>query len=315
MKNVLIGLVIGILAGGAGMWFYFASAVEAPLRDELASQNKMFGEKESDLQNLHKVHDDYMQACEKEKAGLLKQLAERDSELGKLKARNEKLLSNDKLAGELEGRIGELSGVIAKYKEAFPDFDPKGASDKEIQDEKAMRDIMDRMKRLTAIGGPLNDYAVKELGLDENSVADVNRALKDEGQRMHKRLAEWAAGFVEEKTHEELLKMSDLQISTTIMPYIAEELGMLRKMDPEDQRAMQFGEKHFVTFLPKDSKMTKIVKMLYEERMKTYETFPRYLSEEQEKVMKDKYIQSGTFVFPGGAGYGMGQLSPEDLEK
>ena len=131
---------------------------------------------------------------------------------------------------------------------------------------------------------------------------------------MHETLAQWANGLLENKTLEELRGMSDLDISTEIMPHIVDELKMIQKLDKEDAVAANLGEKHFVRFLPKDANLVAIAKSLYEEREKTYENLAAFLTEEQEKTMKEKYFATGTFIFPGGASYGVGPLDPEDFE-
>jgi hypothetical protein len=170
------------------------------------------------------------------------------------------------------------------------------------------------MKNVTPIGGPLNKNAIEELGLDENQVAGINDALKDEGKRMHERLAAQAARLLPDKTPEQLAGMNDLEITYALMPHLVGDLEALQKLPLEDRKAIQTGKKHFVNYLPRSSNLVRIAHDFYEERQKTYDNLAPHLSEEQEEKLKEKYFATGTFIFPGGASFGIGPLSEDDFQ-
>ena len=104
-----------------------------------------------------------------------------------------------------------------------------------------------------------------------------------------------------------------MKLGYALGSHVTEELEILQKLKPEDRRTIHV-KNHFVKFLPKDGKLAAIVRKLYEERRKTYEGLVAYVSEDQEKTLKDKYLTSGTFLFPGMGSFGIGHLKPEDFE-
>lgn len=215
---------------------------------------------------------------------------------------------------ELRDKLSEKNSKILELKKQLDDSKESSSSEKPSETEKRIKRIAKALDNLVTIGGPLSPEAVKDLGLDADSAAAVNDILTDEYQRMREQLVNVAAELVEGKTVEEFRKMTDQDIAIALMQVVAGELKMLQKLPPEELIKVQTGEKHFVKVLPKDAKLTRIAKLFYEERKKTYADLSSVMNEEQEKLFKRKYLQSGTFVFPeGGGGYGLGSLTDEDF--
>lgn len=306
MKNVIVGLVIGLIVGAGAGWLLTSATLLRTAEEKLTAEEALNKANSEQIESLSARYDALQERSETELTKLTDELAAKDSQISELKAQKHEL------AKAFENYRNATAQAPAKTASSEPASETHSPEDEDV---KFLKEIMKVMKRVTPIGGPLNEMAVKELDLDENQVADINEALKEEGRRMYKRLVEWADSILKDKSAEELMKMTDLEISMAIMPQIQGELELLRKEKPENIKAVQLGKKHFVKMLPKDAKMTRIVKALYEERQKTYLDITSLLSQEQEKKLKDEYLQSGTFVFPGNAGYGMGQLTPEDFEE
>jgi hypothetical protein len=313
MGKLIIGLVIGLALGAGGGWLIAKISVVDAVEQKLIEEKSLSETNRKELEKLQTKYDGLVESSATELAQVKSQLEEKEAQITALKTKNEESAPAMK---KLQAETEQLIELVEKYRKECDDL-MAGPAEAEPEDEEAahLKEILSRMRRITPIGGPLNDVVVKELGLDENQVAGINGALKEEGKRMHAHLAQWADKYLSDKNLEQLMKMTDLEISVAIMPLIKEERELLAKRNPEDIKAMQLGEKHFIKLLPKDSKMREIVKSFYEERQKTYENMIPYLSPEEEKAVKEKYIQSATFMFPGNAGYGTGHLTPEDFEE
>jgi gas vesicle protein len=310
MRNLALGLIIGFVAGAVAGWLFVVATSVKPLREELDDVQKIAAAAESGASEFQQKYDGLQNASadrEKELRGELEQNRTALDEYVK------QVSTKDAYIAKLEERLRKASQEPPTEKTAAEPGET--AKEQPSEEEELVKSIVELMKNVTPIGGPLNENAVKELGLDENQVAGINDVLKGEGERMHKRLADWAAGLLTKKTPEEIAAMSDLEISVAVMSYLKEDLDTLRKLPPEDQRAIQLGKKHFVNFLPKDSNLVRIARDLYEERRKTYESLASYIDEDEEKALKEKYFSTGTFIFPGGASYGIGPLSDEDFQE
>lgn len=318
-KNVLM-LVVGLAVGFAAGWLLERATGTLPLSEALRRQKST---SDSEIERLEKqLRSDYnklLAKAEAEQAQLKMEIGGKEAQISMLKGENEKLTQDLDSCGKRHPEPGKEAGAGEVTQAPLPG-DAQGEDDAqepepEFPSTQDIKKIIEIRKRITPIGGPLNKLAIKELDLDENQVASINDVLEEEGTRMMARLAEWAGEIVEDKTAEDFEGKSGLEISVAIMPCIRADMEHLSKLSAKDQRATALGRKHFVHFLPRDANLVRIVRTLHEERRKTYSKLGAFLTEEQERVMKKKYLQSGTFIFPGGASYGVGELKPEDLEE
>jgi hypothetical protein len=312
MKGVILGLVTGLVLGAAGAWLFVTVISVNPLKEELDSIEKIARaseEKVSDLTHKEEVLRDEKLKAEDE---LRAQLSVAEERLGNCA---DKLTESKSRVKTLEEQNKQLSGTVKAYKEKCGELVEETAEKKPADpDEEYRKKIQELFERITPVGGPLNQLAIKELGLDEGQVEGINDLLKDEAARMRTRLLDWASGLIKDKTPGELGQLSDLKLAYEIGRCVSDEIEQVQKLKPEQLRTLHI-ENHFVKFLPKDAKLVKIARSLYEERKKTYGGLAAYLSEEQEKAFKDKYLQSGTFIFPGSGSFGIGKLSDEDFEE
>jgi len=312
MGKLIIGLVIGLILGAGGGWLIAKVTVVDAIEQKLSEEKSVNDTNKKQLDKLRAKHDGLVQSSTAELAQLKDQLAVKDSKIAALVTEKEQIVpENDKLRAQNK----ELAETIAAYKETHGELTAEPAKpEPENPDMAYGQKIGELMKKITVVGGPLNDIAVKELELDENQVAGINELLKEEEVRMRKHILGWAAGFIKDKTAEELAQMSNIKLGYALGSHVTEELEILQKLKPEDRRTLHI-KNHFVKFLPKDGKLVSIVKKLYEERQKTYEGLAAYVGEEQEKTFKEKYFRSGTFIFPGLGSFGIGHLTPEDFEE
>ncbi|TET34226.1 MAG: hypothetical protein E3J72_14795 [Planctomycetota bacterium] len=240
-------------------------------------------------------------------------------------AMKEKTSSHEK---KLESKDGEIASLKKEISDLTPEpvvKEPEPPAKeltedekKKEEDKKKLVELIERMQRIALIGTPLTESAIKDLGLDKDQVANINDVLKDEGERMTERLRELAESLVEGKTVEDFKDMNGFQISVEIKPYFDDELKKLMSESAENLKAMQMGEKHIVNFLSKDSNLYKINKAFYKERQATYDELAVHMDQETLDKFKNKYFESGSFIFPGGttgAGYGTGKLTDEDFEE
>jgi len=312
MKGVILGLVIGLVFGAAGGWLFVTLISVNPLKEELGNIEgiaRAAEEEVSSLRHKEQVLRDEKQRQEDELQAKLAVWEERANSSA------DKLTNSETRIKTLEDQNKELSETVQAYKEKCGELTEETAEKKPADpDEEYRKKMQELIQRITPVGGPLNQLAIKELGLDEGQVEGINDLLKDEASRMRSRLLEWASGFIKDKTTEELSQLSDLKLAYEIGRHVSDEIEQLQKLKPEVQRTIHT-ENHFVKFLPKDAKLAKIARSLYEERKKTYGGLAAYLSEEEEKAIKEKYLQSGTFIFPGAGSFGIGHLTDEDFEK
>ena len=312
MKGVVLGLVIGLVLGAAGGWLVVTTISVNPLKEELDSIERIAAAAEKEISTLRHKHDQLQSEKSEQESELQTKLSVSEENLGVCK---EKLTKAESQIKALEDQNKELSEAVQAYNEKYGELTKETAEKKPVDpDAEYRKKVQALFERITPVGGPLNPVAVKELGLDESQVEGVNDLLKDEASRMRSRLLEWASGFIKDKTPEELGQLSDLKLAYEIGRHVSGEIEQLQKLKPEQLRTLHI-ENHFIKFLPKDAKLTKIARSLYEERKKTYGGLAAYLSEEQEKAFKEKYLQSGTFIFPGAGSFGIGHLTDEDFEK
>lgn len=322
MKKSILWLAIGLAGGFLGgwllTWLIAVNAIEGKLRDQAAQLQNA----EERVSKLRSNYNALLAEGQTQRTQFEKELSEKEVELAKLREENEKLAREfDAYRQEHPERVKESAGEAAQAPASEGAKKEKDAQEPDsesptAEDIKKIMELREKItKNITPIGGPLNPLAIKELGLDENQVAGINAVLEDEGERMLKRLVEWAGEIVEDKTAEDFAGKSGLEISVAITPYVQADIKKLQKLSSQDQIAISLGRKHFVQFLPKDANLVRITRAFYEERQRTYSELAAYASEEQEKVIKKKYLASGTFIFPGGAGYGFGELKPEDFEE
>ncbi len=235
-------------------------------------------------------------------------------------------VKNENAEAKIE--LAETKMIIARQKldealAAAPKPKPEQEQEKELTEEekkkerekKELVNAIELLQRVNKIGDSLSETAIKDLGLNKEQVEDVNAVLKDEGERMTERLREFAAELVDGKTAEDFKDKNGVQISMEIQSYFMDDLKKLMALPPEKQAALQTGEKHVVEFLPKDSRLVRIIKVFYDERQATYRSLGSTMDEKTEAKFKEKYLQSGTFIFPGGAGYGMGELTEESFDE
>ncbi len=312
MRGIILGLVIGLVVGAAGGWFLSQFTTVKGLEKQLADEKALSKTNSDQLEKLKTDYEELSKSSEADLALAGEKLAGKDTRIGELEAANAETASKmDKLKAEND----KLLAAVEEYKKKYGEVVEETAEKKPVNpDEEYGKKVQELFKRITPVGGPLNPLAVKELGLDEGQVAGINDLLKDEAGRMRKRLLEWAAELIEGKTAEELGQLSELKLAYEVGRHVSDEIEQVQKLKPEQLRTLHI-ENHFIKFLPKDAKLVRIARSLYEERKKTYGGLAAYLSEEQEKTFKEKYFQSGTFVFPHMGSFGIGNLTDEDFQK
>lgn len=312
MKGIILGLAIGLVFGAVGAWLFVTTISVNPLEEELDNIEKIARASEEKVSELTQKSEQFQADKQERESELQTQLSAAQEDFSTSAA---KLAQSESRIKALEEQNSALSATVKAYKEKCGELVEETVEEKPVDPDEEYRKKMQALfERMTPVGGPLNQLAIKELGLDEGQVEGISDLLKDEASRMRARLLEWAAGLVEGKTAEELGQLSNLKLAYEIGRCVSDEIEQVHKLKPEQLRTLHI-ENHFVKFLPKDAKLVRIAKSLYEERKKTYGGLAAYLSEEQEKAFKDKYFQSGTFIFPGAGSFGIGKLSDEDFEK
>jgi hypothetical protein len=228
-----------------------------------------------------------------------------------------------------EKKLESKDVEIAALKKKISDTAPKPVAEtaeapaKELTEEDRIAKLEDetfskalkKRRRVAKIGGKLSKKMIEDLGLDENQVANVNDVLKNEGERMTERLREFATTILDGTTVEDFGNMNGTEISIKLQSHFMDDLKQLATASEEDRVAFSTGDKSFIKFLPKDSNLVKITKFFYNERMETYDELAVHMDEETLSKFKKEYLGSGTFVFPGGANYGMGEIDPADFEE
>jgi hypothetical protein len=312
MGKLVIGLVTGLVLGVGGGWLIASITVVDAMEQKLEEEKSVSETGRNELGELQSKYDGLVESSAAELAQVKDRLSEKDEQVAALETEKNQLAPEiDKLRAEKE----ELVKTVAAFKEKYSELTAEPAETEPENPEALYRKQMEEIgKRITVIGGPLNELAIEELELDENQVAGINELLKEEGKRMKKRLIEWAAKLSKDKTLEDVEKMTDLELAYSLGQHVTKELELLQKLSPEEKRTIHV-KNHFIKFLPKDGNLVGIVKTLYEERQKTYGGLAAYVSEEQEKAIKEKYVTSGTFIIPGAGSFGIGHLKPEDFEE
>jgi hypothetical protein len=253
--------------------------------------------------------------AELQKSMMMDKIASLEEEVKNLGSEKSGLLSQ---IAVLKAQLADLS--VAKFENAAntppPSADNASSADEDAKAvEKIAEGYKEILKKITMVGGPLGDFPIKDLGLDNAQVEGVNEALKNEEERIRKRFAEIAEDAVPGRTRAELDAMDLTGLSSAMLPAILKEIAPLQNLNQSDIAAIQKGEKSVTEFLSKDGLFMRLGKAMFEERETTYKDVSRFLPDEKEKLLKEKYLKPGGFFIKPGFSFDMGKVTRETFEK
>jgi hypothetical protein len=329
-QYAVFGFLFGAVVAAAAVYLAFMLNVESQEEKifdlersnrmlNLALQKKNIAMLEKKRDNLQKEDIEMLEKrsdeldAELRRCMLLDKINSLEAEVLKLASEKNDLINQ---LNQAKAQLADLAVAKFENASAAPSGDNASAADEEAKAlDKIIEAYKELTKRVTMVGGPMNDFVVKELGLDNAQAAGINEALKNEEERIRKRFAEIAADVVKDKTQSELEAMGLDGMSLQMLQILQKEVAPLMNQSRTEIIAFMKGEKSVTDYISKDTLYVRLGKAMFEERETTYRDVAPYLTGEKEKLFREKYLKPGGFYIKPGYSYEMGKVTRETFEK
>jgi hypothetical protein len=309
MARFALGLFIGLAIGA-----FVVFRLEWSRHGEKESAKSLLARREAALASLEQEKHNLSEEKGKAEMQLKHALAKKEQLDEKLDRLEHELNQANKAAAALKTHAESLEKKISEGKPAAqPAAQPDAAQTPPgPEDELAAlrKQAMKRYESIMEVGQPLSEDAVRELELDRAAADRINSVLAEELARATAAVARFHAD-TQPAAGDAPAQMDVQTLLLKALPGLMDDFEKLRKLSPEDHLKIMKGEADLLDYLPADSKMVKLARVLHDVRRETHAQLEREMPADRLSTLKERYLPPGDFRFSGNLNLMFGKIDWE----